>query len=117
MEVQTRYAEHLDYYSSVADAYRAWLANPLIGQISWTNESGIRQLWHPFVKGELSPETETFLCSLSQNYRDSAMGGKWWYLQPLGVTIQPLEVTILEVTPDASFSCRFCGFSLYPLSN
>jgi hypothetical protein len=103
MEVQTRYAGHLDYYSSVADAYTAWLANPQIEKISWTDETGNRQLWRPFVKGELSPETETFLCSLSLNYRDSEMGGKWWYLQSL-------EATILEVTPDASFSYRFCRF-------
>lgn len=114
MQVQTRNAGYLYDYSSVADAYRDWILNPSIEYISWTTETGNRQLWRPFVKGELSPETETFLCSLSQNYRDSEMGGKWWYLQPVGSTIQPLAVRILEVTPDASFSCRFCGFSLYP---
>ena len=101
MEVQTRCQGHLEYYSSVAEAYSAWLANPDIEKISWTDITGFRQIWRPLIKGEQTPEIEAFLCSLNLNYRDTEDGSKWWYLQPLGERI-------LEVTPDASFSYRLC---------
>jgi len=99
-QVQTRWLGHLQYYSSVAEAYNAWILNPEIEKISWTDASRQRQIWRPLVKGSMTPETETFLCSLSLNYRDTEVGSKWWYLQPMD--------RIIEVTTDSGFAYRFC---------
>lgn len=99
-EIQTRCLGHLEHYSSIAEAYNAWLLNPEIEKISWTDASGQRQIWRPLVKGSMTPETERYLSSLSLNYRDTENGTIWWYLQPMD--------RIIEVTPNASFVHRFC---------
>ena len=100
-EVVTSLLGHLEYYYTVTEAYNAWILNPEIEMIFWTDPTtGFQQIWRPLVKGSMTPEIETFLCSLSLNYRDTQVGSKWWYLQPMD--------RILEVTTDSGFAYRFC---------
>jgi hypothetical protein len=100
MEIQTRCRGYLEYYNSIADAYNAWRLNPDIEKISWTDNTGNRQIWRPHIKGSQSPEIEAHLNGLSLNYRDTENGTLWWYLQ--------LDIDILEITTNSGFYARFC---------
>ena len=102
MDIQTRRCGILESHSTIAEAYHAWQYNPEIEKISWTSANGIRHIWRPFKKGELSIDMEEHLISLSQNYRDTNMRTDWWYKQPdFGL--------VLEVINDECFNVRFCN--------
>lgn len=101
MAVQTRCCGDIVHYPSVKEAREAWLINPGIEKISWSDETGQPQLWRPQVKGVNNYGIEEILCSLSANYTDAEDGSNWWYMQPLGY--DPVEVI-----SDKTFENRFC---------
>lgn len=101
MDIQTRRRGQLVFYSSIAEAHSAWVSNSDIEKISWTDSSGIRQMWIPHTKGTLHQDFENHLCSLNINYRDTGNNSKWWYLNTE-------EGVVSRVIPDASFVHQFC---------
>lgn len=91
MEVQTRCDGALDFYDSVAKAYRTHKNNDSLEKISFDDIEGNHR-YRPKLKKELwNPKSEQRINQLSETYRNAHSDDLFWVDQPMDKLVILIE--------------------------